>query len=133
MPGQWSNFRKNFEKAFNLAEPYINVAKRLAQAAMIGGNVFWNMNKLDDPNLTHTEKGKAIFNVITAPLAAVPGVGTVVSWVADAAEYVSDVISEKKILLQSLLTSIRKIILVEISLILLLTLHNSNNILITLA
>jgi hypothetical protein len=96
MSGQWSNFRKNFEKAFNLADPYINVAKRLGQAAMVGGNVFWNMNKLDDPNLTDTEKGKAIFNVITAPLAAVPGLGTVVSGVGDAAEYVSDVITGKK-------------------------------------
>jgi hypothetical protein len=63
---------------------------------MIGGNVFWNMNKLDDQNLTDTEKGKAIFNVITAPLVTVPGVGTVVSGVGDAAEYVSDVISGKK-------------------------------------
>jgi hypothetical protein len=54
------------------------------------------MNKLDDPNLTDTEKGKAIFEVITAPLAAVSGVGTVVSGVADAAEYVSDVIEGKK-------------------------------------
>jgi hypothetical protein len=43
---------------------------------MIGGNVFWNMNKLDYPNLTDIQKGKAIFNVITTPLAAVPGVGT---------------------------------------------------------
>jgi hypothetical protein len=67
---------------------------------MIGGDVFWNMNKLDDPNLTYTQKGKAIFEVITAPLAAVSGVGTVVSTVvsgvADAAEYVSDVIEGKK-------------------------------------
>jgi hypothetical protein len=40
MPGQWSNFRKNFEKAFNIAEPYISVAKKLGQAAMIGGDIF---------------------------------------------------------------------------------------------
>jgi hypothetical protein len=63
---------------------------------MIGGDIFWNMNKLDDPNLSDTEKGKAIFNVITTPLAAVPGLGTVVSGVGDAAEYVSDVIEGKK-------------------------------------
>jgi hypothetical protein len=78
MPGQWSNFRKNFKKAFNIAEHYISVAKKLGQATKIGGDIFWNMNKLDDPNLTDTEKGKAIFEVITAPLATVPGVGTIV-------------------------------------------------------
>jgi hypothetical protein len=63
---------------------------------MIGGDIFWNMNKLDDLNLTDTEKGKAIFEVITAPLAAVPIVGPAVSGVADAAEYVSDVIEGTK-------------------------------------
>jgi hypothetical protein len=96
MPGQWSNFRKNFEKAFNLAEHYVNVVKRLGQSATIAGDVFWNMNKLDDPKLTDVEKGKAIFDVITAPLSVVPGVGTVVSGVSEAAKYVSDVITGKK-------------------------------------
>jgi hypothetical protein len=96
MPGQWSNFRKNFEKAFNIAEPYIKVAKRLGQSATIAGDVFWNMNKLDDPNLSGTEQGKAIFDTITAPLSVVPGLGTVVSGVSEAAKYIADVTEGKK-------------------------------------
>jgi hypothetical protein len=74
MPGQWSNFRKNFEKAFNIAESYAQIAAKVAMTMGIAGDVFWNMKKLDDPNLSNTEKRKANFDVITAPMSAVPGV-----------------------------------------------------------
>jgi hypothetical protein len=45
---------------------------------------------------TDTEKGKAIFDVITAPLSVVPGVGIVVSGVSEVAKYVTDVTEGRK-------------------------------------
>jgi hypothetical protein len=77
MPGQLSNFTKNFGKLiYTEAQPFFKVGKILKDGLSMEGVVFWNLNKLDDPKINNAEKASAIFNTITAPLSLVLIVGT---------------------------------------------------------
>jgi hypothetical protein len=97
MPGQLSNFMKNFGKfIFNASEPLIESAKILKDGMLIGGDVFWNLNKLDDPKITDSEKGSAIFNTVTTPLSFIPVVGPMIDIVGNSAPYITDVIEGRK-------------------------------------
>jgi hypothetical protein len=108
MPGQWSNFFKNFGKAiiskgmniYNDFRPYIDVGGKIVGAAAAGYGIFKNLNNLDDPNRSTRDK---TFDVIKAGLDAVgmiPGIGTAVdvigNKVVDAATYVQDVMEGRK-------------------------------------
>jgi hypothetical protein len=97
MPGQLSNFMKNFGKLiYTEAKPFFKVGKILNDGLSIGGEVFWNLNKLDDPKINDAEKASAIFNTVTAPLSLVPVVGTMTEIVGVAAPYITDVIEGRK-------------------------------------
>jgi hypothetical protein len=97
MPGQLSNFMKNFGKfIYNESQPFIKSAKILKDGIIAGGNVFWNFNKLDDPNINDSEKVSAIFNIATTPLSLIPVVGPILDITGNLAPYISDVIEGRK-------------------------------------
>jgi Tfp pilus assembly protein PilZ len=97
MPGQLSNFMKNFGNLiYTEAQPFFKVGKILKDGLSLGGEVFWNLNMLDDPKINNVEKASAIFNTVTAPLSLVPVVGTMTEIVGAAAPYVKDVIEGRK-------------------------------------
>jgi hypothetical protein len=62
----------------------------------VGGEVFWNLKKLEDPKINASEKVNAIFNAVTAPLSLVPVVGPIVDIVGAAAPYITDVMEGGK-------------------------------------
>jgi hypothetical protein len=62
----------------------------------MAGEVFRNLNKLDDPKINDVEKASAIFNTVTAPLSLVPVVGSMTEIVGVAAPYITDVIDGRK-------------------------------------
>jgi hypothetical protein len=95
MPGQLSNFMKNFGKLL-ASEPFIETAKILNNGLLIGGDVFWNLNKLDDPKISDSQKASAIFNASVAPLSVVPVVGPITKVVSQLAPYVTDVIEGRR-------------------------------------
>jgi hypothetical protein len=95
---------KNFGKTiYTNISPYIPVAKKLVGEVGVGYNIFDNLNKLDDPNRSTRDKTQDIIRAALAPTAFVPGIGTIINnvgnAVVDSAEYIQDVIEEKKILL----------------------------------
>jgi hypothetical protein len=52
MVGQLSNFVKNFGKlVYSNSESFIKTGKVLKNGLSIGGEVFWNLNRLDDPKI----------------------------------------------------------------------------------
>jgi hypothetical protein len=97
MPGQLSNFMKNFRKLiFTEAKPFFKVGKILNDGISIGGEVFWNLNKLDDPEINDAEKASAIFSTVTTPLSLIPVVGTMAEIAGTVAPYITDVIKGRK-------------------------------------
>jgi hypothetical protein len=97
MPGQLSNFMKNFGKfIFNESEPFIESAKILKDGFLVGANVFWNLNKLDNPKRTYSEKASTIFNTMTTPLSFIPVVGPMIDIVGNTAPYITHVIEGRK-------------------------------------
>jgi phospholipase/lecithinase/hemolysin len=56
MPGQLSNYLKNFNKVIDYVSPYVKVVGNLLSNLSIARNVYVNLNKLDDPNTTQKEK-----------------------------------------------------------------------------
>jgi hypothetical protein len=93
MPGKFSNFMKNIGKII-LEEkaPFINLASALAT----GYNIYDNFSKFDDPNITDSEKGQAVYNLITTPLSFIPIVGDMANIAGTSASYINDVLSGKK-------------------------------------
>jgi hypothetical protein len=97
MPGQLSNFMKNFGKLiYTEAQPFFKVGKILKDGLTMAGEVFWNLNKLDDPKINDAEKASAIFNTVTAPLSLVPVVGPMTEIAGAAVPYITDVIEGRK-------------------------------------
>jgi hypothetical protein len=93
MPGQLANYIKNVGKfVIDEGGPFLGLLNGLGT----GLNIFWNLKKFDDPNLSDSEKGEAIFNTITVPLSFVPIVNTMVGLTSLMAPYISDVILGKK-------------------------------------
>jgi hypothetical protein len=93
MPGQLSNFMKNFGKfIYTKAQPFIPIIKAFKSGGKIAGDIFWNLNKLDDPKINDVEKASAIFDTVTTPLSLVPVVGTMVDLAGIAAPYITYVI-----------------------------------------
>jgi hypothetical protein len=73
MPGQLSNFMKNFGKlVYTQAQPFIKAGEILKDGLLVGGDIFWNLNKLDDPKINEAEKASAIFNTVTVFFSFVP-------------------------------------------------------------
>jgi hypothetical protein len=57
MPGQLSNFMKNFGKfIYTETQPFIPVMKAFKTGGEIAGDIFWNLNKLDNPKINDMEK-----------------------------------------------------------------------------
>jgi hypothetical protein len=108
MPGQWSNFFKNFGKAiiakgtdiYKYMEPYIDVGKNIGGGAMAGYGVFKNLNNLDDPNRSDRDKAVDVVKAGLEVAGLIPGIGTVIEKggeaVVDAATYIQDVMEGKK-------------------------------------
>jgi hypothetical protein len=102
MPGQWSNFMKNFGKAFEyiIDSPVVEAGRRLVPGVSVGYDVFSNLNKLDDPNNSPKDIAVDIAKAAVAPLSFIPGVGTALNLganaVIDAASYITDVVEGKK-------------------------------------
>jgi hypothetical protein len=101
MPGQWSNFIKNFGKAiYANMSPYIPVAKKLVGAVGVGYDIFNNLNKLDDPNKRMRDKTENVIKAALAPTALISGIGTIINnvgnSVVDSAGYIQDVMEGKK-------------------------------------
>jgi hypothetical protein len=65
-----------------------------------GFNIFWNLNKLDEPGISDREKTQDIVKAAIAPTTLIPVVGPVVNalgnMVVDGAGYIQDVIEGKK-------------------------------------
>jgi hypothetical protein len=100
MPGQWSNFMKNFAK-YIISSPETEAALRIVPGITVGYDIFNNLNKLDDPNNTPKDIAVDIAKAIVAPTALIPGVaGTVVNKAAnaviDTASYITDFVEGKK-------------------------------------
>jgi hypothetical protein len=88
---------KNFGKLiYTETQPFFKVGKILKDGLSIGGEVFWNLNKLDDPKINDAEKASAIFNTITTPLSLIPVVGTMTEIAGAVAPYITDVIEVRK-------------------------------------
>jgi hypothetical protein len=97
MPGQLSNFLKNFGKLiYTEAQPFFEAGKILKDGLLPGGTIFWILNKLDDPKINDSEKASAIFNAVTTPLSFIPVVGTMTDIVGSLAPYITDVIEGRK-------------------------------------
>jgi hypothetical protein len=102
MPGQWSNFMKNFGKVFEyiIDSPVFEAGKRLVPGVSVGYDVFSNLNKLDDPNNSPKDIAVDVAKTAVAPLSFIPGVGTALNLganaVIDAANYMTDVVEGKK-------------------------------------
>jgi hypothetical protein len=97
MPGQLSNFMKNFGKLiYRETQPFFKVGKILNDGLSIGGEVFWNLNKLDDPKINDAEKASAIFNTVKTPLSLIPVEGTMAEIAGTVAPYITDVIEGRK-------------------------------------
>jgi hypothetical protein len=97
MPGQLSNFMKYFGKLiYTEAQPFIPVLKVFKGGGEIAGDIFWNLNKLDDPKINDSEKVSAIFDAVTTLLSLVPVVGTIADVVGMTAPYITDVIEGRK-------------------------------------
>jgi hypothetical protein len=88
---------KNFGKfIYTEAQPFIPVMKAFKQGGEIAGDIFWNLNKLDNPKINDVEKASAIFDMATSPLSLVPLVGTMVDLAGIAAPYITGVIEGRK-------------------------------------
>jgi hypothetical protein len=117
MPGQFSNFMKNFGKAMfsNVVLPLYDTASSISEyvdpttmssvLAPLGGlgtgfNIYWNLNKLDDPGASVRDKTQDVIKAAIAPTSLIPVVGPVVNalgnLVVDGAGYIQDVIEGKK-------------------------------------
>jgi hypothetical protein len=126
MPGQWSNFFKNFGKAiiskgidaYSYVEPYIEIGKGVGGVLKtgmeigkeVGGvlktgigtgyDIFTNLNNLDDPNRSDRDKVVDVVKVGLDVVGLIPGIGSVVETVGnkvvDAVTYVQDVMEGRK-------------------------------------
>jgi hypothetical protein len=119
MPGQWSNFFKNFGKAiiskgidsYKYVEPYIKVGREVSGIVKdVGGilktgidtgyDIFTNLNNLDDPNRSDRDKVVDVVKTGLDVVGLIPGIGSIVSTVGnkvvDAATYVQDVMEGRK-------------------------------------
>jgi hypothetical protein len=82
---------KNFGKLIcTEAQPFFKAGKILKDGLTMAGEVFWNLNKLDNPKINDAEKASAIFNTVTAPLSLVPVVGTMAEIFGEAAPVGAD-------------------------------------------
>jgi hypothetical protein len=102
MPGQWSNFMKNFGKVFNYVvdSPIVEAGRRVIPGVTTAYDVFNNFNKMDDPNNTPKDIAVDAAKAAVAPIALIPGIGTAINYganaVIDAASYLTDVVEGKK-------------------------------------
>jgi hypothetical protein len=108
MPGQWSNFQKNFGKAWPFISPLITFAEYGADLIDLtpfsgvfpGVSVYNNMSTFDDPKATTRDKVVAGMKAALTPTEFIPVIGpainTVGNAVIDAANYMTDVVEGKK-------------------------------------
>jgi hypothetical protein len=97
MPGQVSNFMKNFGKALY---SYAPVIKTFLSGGSAAYDIYNNLSKFDDPDATVRDKKQAAIKAAIAPVNLVPGVGGIISTVAngvvDGAGYIQDVLDGRK-------------------------------------
>jgi phospholipase/lecithinase/hemolysin len=56
MPGQLSNYLKNFNKVIDNVSPYVSTVGNLLSSLNTARNVFVNLNKFDDPHASQKDK-----------------------------------------------------------------------------
>jgi hypothetical protein len=66
MPGQLSNYLKNFNKVIDYVNPYVSTVCKLLGSLGTAYSVFTNLNKLDDPKATQKDKAVNISKAVTA-------------------------------------------------------------------
>jgi hypothetical protein len=90
MPGQLSNYLKNFNKVIDYVNPYVSTAGKLLGSLGTAYFVFTNLNKLDDPNATQKDKAVDISKAVTAAVTGFipnPVIGPVTNAVIDTASF----------------------------------------------
>jgi hypothetical protein len=98
MPGQLSNYLKNFNKIIDDVNTYMSAVGNLLSSLKVARNVFTNLNKLDDNSRTSKDKA-----VDTAKAAAVvtslipnPIIAPITTGVVETASYLTDFQEERK-------------------------------------
>jgi hypothetical protein len=91
MPGQLSNYLKNFNKVIDYVSPYVSAVGDLLSSLNTPRNVFINLNKLDDPNATQKDKAVDVAKSVAAIAGLVPNpvIGPAANLV-DTASYLTD-------------------------------------------
>jgi hypothetical protein len=84
MPGQLSNYLKNFNKVIDHISPYISTVGNLLSSLNTARNVFINLNKLDDPKARQKDKA------VVAGIIPNPVIGPAANLVVETASYLTD-------------------------------------------
>jgi hypothetical protein len=99
MPGQWSNFMKNFAK-YIISSPEVEAVQKIVPGFGVGYDIFNNLNKIDDPNNSPKDIAVDIAKAVVAPISLIPGVGSAINTAAnaviDTASFVTDFVEGKK-------------------------------------
>jgi hypothetical protein len=92
MPGQLSNYLKNFNKVIDYGSPYVSTVGNLLSSLNTARNVYVNLNKLDEPKATQKDKVVDIAKTVAAIAGLIqnPVIGPVVNLVVDTASYLTD-------------------------------------------
>jgi hypothetical protein len=99
MPGQWSNYIKNYGR-YLINSPEVEAIRKIITPITVGYDIFNYLNKLDDPSLTQKDAAVNIAKAVVAPTSLIPVVGSVVNKVGnaviDTSSYLTDVVQGTK-------------------------------------
>jgi hypothetical protein len=92
MPGQLSNYLKNFNKVIDYVSLYVSTVGNILSSINTARSVFVNLNKLDDPKATQKDKAVDMAKsvVVIAGLIPNPVTGPASNLVVDTASYLRD-------------------------------------------
>jgi hypothetical protein len=92
MPGQPSNYLKNFNKIIDYVNAYVFTVGNLLSSLNVARNVFTNLNKLNDPKATQKDKAVNISKSIAAVSSLIPNpvIAPVATGVVETASYLTD-------------------------------------------
>jgi hypothetical protein len=92
MPGQLSNYLKNFNKVIDYVSPYVSAVSNLLSSLNTARNVFVNLNKLDNPKATQKDKAVEIAKSVAAIAGLIPNpiIGPAANLVVETASYLTD-------------------------------------------
>jgi hypothetical protein len=98
MPGQLSNYLKNFNKVIDYVSPYVSTIGNLLSSLNVVRNVFTNLNKLDNPNATQKDKAVDIAKATASIAGLIPNpiINPAANVVIDTASYLTDLQEGRK-------------------------------------